>query len=415
MTLDGRRIVVGVTGGIAAYKAAELARLLIKAGAEVRVVMTAAAQAFVAPLTFQALTGNPVHVDLLDTDAEAAMGHIELARWAEHVVVAPASADFVARLSAGMADDLLATTCLATEAPLTLAPAMNGVMWANAATRDNIAKLVDRGVAMVGPASGDQACGETGVGRMVEPADLVTELSSASGALAGIRAVVTAGPTFEDLDPVRFLGNRSSGKMGFALAGAAASAGADVTLIAGPVSLATPPTVRRVDVRSARDMLQAVERFVDQCDLFISAAAVADYRPVAADRQKIKKSQQDSTQLSVALTENPDILRQVCAMADGPYTVGFAAETDNVLDAARQKRKRKGADMIVANQVGGGLAFDQDENAAVAIWSQGEQSFERQPKTQLARRLIRLVAQQINPSSDDSVTRLNARNRSQTA
>jgi phosphopantothenoylcysteine decarboxylase/phosphopantothenate--cysteine ligase len=334
--LSGKHILLGVTGGIAAYKSAELVRQLREQEADVRVVMTAAATEFITPLTLQALSGKPVHADLLDTDAEAAMGHIELARWADALLVAPATADFLARIVEGRADDLLAAICLACEVPVAVAPAMNHAMWENPATGDNIATLGKRGVRIMGPAEGMQACGESGPGRMLEPGELVTGLASLfqTGLLAGRRVLVTAGPTREAIDPVRYISNRSSGRMGFAVATAAAEAGATVTLISGPVSLATPAGVQRINVESAADMHAAVMQAIASADIFISVAAVADYRPLVAAQQKIKKT---DPEISLDLVRNSDILAAVAALPDAPFTVGFAAETEALEVNAQQK------------------------------------------------------------------------------
>jgi phosphopantothenoylcysteine decarboxylase/phosphopantothenate--cysteine ligase len=395
--LANKRLVLGITGSIAAYKAAELLRRLREAGAEVQVVMTTGAQAFVSPLTFQSLSGRAVRSELIDTAAEAAMGHIELARWADAILVAPASADFIARLVQGRADDLLTAVCLASEAPLALAPAMNRVMWQAAATRDNVATLAARGVRVLGPDSGPQACGETGEGRMLEPS-AITELLDgmfASGALDGLNVLVTAGPTFEDIDPVRFIGNRSSGRMGFALATAAAEAGARVTLVAGPVALETPERVTRIDVRSALQMLAAVNDRLAGCDIFIAAAAVADYRPASAAKDKIKRA--DSA-MTLELVPNPDILASAAAREHAPFTVGFAAETSDVEQQARQKLERKGVDMIAANRVGlsdsgAAIGFDSDSNALDVFWPGGRQQLPQAPKSRLARELVTLIAE----------------------
>src|SRR5580658_4367605 len=324
--MDGKRILLGVTGGIAAYKSADLVRRLMDRGAEVQVVMTAGARQFVTPTTFQALSGKPVRTDLWDPAAEAAMGHIELARWAELVLIAPASAGFIARLATGQADDLLTTLCLATEAPVAIAPAMNRVMWAHAATRANVALLQQRGVSMIGPAEGEQACGETGIGRMDEPNEIISKvlgLLRPGGPLVGRRVLITAGPTRECIDPVRFISNRSSGKMGFAVAHAAREAGAEVILVSGPVTLPTPPGVRRVEVESAADMLAAVLCEVDAADIFISTAAVADYRPTVTYEQKIKKT---SDHMDLSMERTADVVGTVAARAQRPFVVGFAAE-----------------------------------------------------------------------------------------
>ncbi len=389
--LANKHVLLGVTGSIAAYKAAELVRRLRESGAEVRVVLSAGGAEFVTPLTFQALSANPVHSELLDTGAEAAMGHIELARWADAVVVAPASANVIARLAQGRADDLLSAVCLATEAPVAVAPAMNQQMWANAATQDNLRKLRERGVHQFGPAAGDQACGETGLGRMLEAADIARHTAELfdTGALTGLRVLITAGPTQEAIDPVRYLSNRSSGRMGYAVAQAAAEAGARVTLISGPTALATPPRVERIDVRSAEEMYTAVLARATGADIFIATAAVADYRPTAPAQQKIKKT---NNTLSLELVRNPDILADIAALAEGPFTVGFAAETENLLEHARDKLARKGLDIIAANQVSGGLGFETEENALSVIDTGGVTELPRSPKAQLARQLIALVA-----------------------
>lgn len=387
------RILLGVTGGIAAYKSAEIVRRLKERGAEVQVVMTGAARQFVTPLTFQALSGRPVRTDLWDEAAEAAMGHIELARWADRILVAPASADFLARLAHGLASDLLTTLCLATDVPIIVAPAMNRLMWANAATRANMALLAARGIEVIGPAEGDQACGETGPGRMVEPdvlAAAVIDRAATSGALAGRKVIVTAGPTRERIDPVRFITNRSSGKMGFAVAEAARDAGAEVILISGPVNVCTPPGVRRVDVETADQMLAAVNENLGGADIFIAAAAVSDYRPVQVSMEKIKKT---SDSLMLALSRTTDILATVAAGAARPFVVGFAAETQNVERNALAKLEGKNLDMIAANQVGEGLAFDQDDNALTVYWRGGGRELKRAGKAQIAAELVALIAE----------------------
>jgi phosphopantothenoylcysteine decarboxylase / phosphopantothenate---cysteine ligase len=392
------RVLLGVTGGIAAYKSPDLVRRLIERGAEVQVVMTPGAQKFVTPMTFQAVSGRPARVDLWDDGAEAAMGHIELARWAQLVLIAPASADFIARLATGRADDLLATLCLATEAPLILAPAMNRIMWANKATQANITLLESRGVRFLGPASGNQACGEVGAGRMWEPTMLATSLLEPpvnAGLLAGLNVLITAGPTRERLDPVRYLTNRSSGKMGFAVAAAAREAGAHVTLVAGPVQLPTPTGVTRINVESAREMYAAVHRHIAEADIFIAAAAVADFQPVTIAKQKIKKQ---GGMVKLDLEPAPDIVKSVADMSKRPLVVGFAAETNDVEDNARTKLKRKKLDMIAANQVGEGLAFDCEDNALTVLWPGGKIEVARAPKLQVARELIALIAKRLPPS-----------------
>lgn len=395
--LTNRQIVVGITGGIAAYKSAELVRRLQDHGAAVRVVMTRSAQEFITPLTLQALSGYPVHTDLLDPAAEAAMGHIELARWADLVLVAPASADFIARLCHGHADDLLSTLCLATAAPLAVAPAMNQGMWGDEATQANIATLRQRRVTILGPAEGSQACGDVGPGRMLEP-DRLAQLAAEvfpSRALDRSRVLITAGPTREPIDPVRYISNHSSGKMGFALARAAVDAGAEVTLIAGPVTLATPEHVHRVDVESAEQMYAAVQAHAAACDVFIAAAAVADYRPASSADQKIKKSQE---QMTLTLVRNPDIVAAVAGRAPKPFTVGFAAETEQLLEHARAKLERKNLDMIVANNVAAeGIGFNSDDNAVTVLWRNGEIAFSQRSKSQLARDLIEVIAMRLYP------------------
>jgi len=403
------RILLGVTGGIAAYKSPDLVRRLIERGADVQVVMTGAAQRFVSPMTFQAVSGRPARNDLWDDAAEAAMGHIELARWSQMVLIAPASADFIARLAAGRADDLLTTLCLATEAPVVLAPAMNRVMWANKATQANVQTLISRGVRFLGPASGNQACGEVGDGRMWEPlalAESVFETPVNAGLLAGLNILITAGPTRERLDPVRYLTNRSSGKMGFAVAAAAREAGAHVTIVSGPVQLPTPAGITRIDVESARDMYAAVHRQVADADVFIAAAAVADFQPVTVAKQKIKKQ---GIAVQLDLEPAPDIIKSVADMAKRPFVVGFAAETNDVEENARSKLKRKRLDMIAANQVGDGIAFDCDDNALTVIWPGGKVEVERGPKIEVARRLIALIAGRLPPP--DGSPRRGARKR----
>ena len=403
------RILLGVTGGIAAYKSPDLVRRLIERGADVQVVMTSAAQKFVSPTSFQAVSGRPTRNDLWDEAAEAAMGHIELARWAQVVMIAPASADFIARLAGGRADDLLSTLCLATEAPIVLAPAMNRVMWANKATQANVETLISRGIRMLGPASGNQACGEVGAGRMWEPVKLAESLlepPANAGLLSGLNILITAGPTRERIDPVRYLTNRSSGKMGFAVAAAAHEAGAHVTLVTGPVQLPTPSGVTRINVESARDMYAAVHRQVADADVFIAAAAVADFQPVTVARQKIKKQ---GIAVKLDLEPAPDIVKSVADMAKRPFVVGFAAETNDVEDHARSKLKRKKLDMIAANQVGEGIAFDCDDNALTVIWPGGKVEVARGPKIEVARQLIVLIAQRLPPP--DGSPRRGARKR----
>jgi phosphopantothenoylcysteine decarboxylase/phosphopantothenate--cysteine ligase len=396
-TLANRQVLLGITGGIAAYKAAELVRRLQDCGAVVRVIMTPAAIEFITPLTLQALSGNPVHTTLLDPEAEAGMGHIELARWADVLLVAPASADFMARLVQGQANDLLTAVCLATRAPVCLAPAMNQGMWRNPATRANAEQLTARGIALWGPAEGVQACGDVGFGRMLEVDELLQKLAARfeSGLLAGKRVLITAGPTREALDPVRYISNYSSGKMGFALAQACADAGALTTLIAGPVALPTPPRVQRKDVVSAQEMFDAVMAGVGGFDIIIATAAVADYRPAAVAADKIKKQAADT--LTLELVKNPDIIASVAALARKPFTVGFAAETQRVAEYARDKMQRKKLDMIVANDVSQtDIGFSSDDNAATVFWCDGQQEFPVMSKQQLAENIVRLIAKHNN-------------------
>jgi phosphopantothenoylcysteine decarboxylase/phosphopantothenate--cysteine ligase len=394
--LDGQRIVLGISGGIAAYKAAELLRQLTQAGAQVRVVMTASALHFVGPTTFQALSGHPVRSSLWDEAAEAAMSHIELARWATQILIAPATANLIARLAQGRANDLLSTVCLASEAPLTLAPAMNRVMWAHPATQANVATLSARGARIVGPGVGEQACGETGAGRMLEPEQIVAALQSALVAprLAGRRILISAGPTFEDIDPVRFIGNRSSGKMGFAAAAAARALGAEVTLVAGPVALATPVGVRRIDVRRAAQMREAVLAELPGQDVYLGAAAVADYMPAETLPQKIKKSGET---LTLSLVRTADILAEVAAHPQRPaLVVGFAAETQDMEAYARDKLHRKGLDLIAANDVGrAGQGFECDDNALSVFWRDGRRDIAHGPKSRVAQDLLALVAERL--------------------
>ncbi|MGD9888921.1 MAG: bifunctional phosphopantothenoylcysteine decarboxylase/phosphopantothenate--cysteine ligase CoaBC [Halothiobacillaceae bacterium] len=397
MTLAHKNILLGISGGIAAYKACELTRRLRDGGAEVRVVMTDNATRFVTPLTLQALSGNPVRVSLWDEAHEAAMGHIELARWADAILIAPASADVMARLAAGMADDLLTTLCLASEAPLFLAPAMNRIMWAHPATQANTHTLRQRGAHILGPVAGAQACGETGEGRMLEPSELLERLISSlsteanTPSLNGKRVIITAGGTREAIDPVRFISNRSSGRMGYALAEAARDAGADVILISGITALPTPPRVTRIEVESALQMREAVHQAMP-CDIFIAAAAVADYRPAETALHKIKKH---AEQLTLHLVKNPDILSEVAALPQRPFTVGFAAETEHLIEHARDKLQRKRLDMIAANLVGEGLAFDQTDNALTILWSDGQIELAQTDKPSLARQLINIIHQRL--------------------
>ena len=416
--LDKKRILLGVTGGIAAYKSADLARRLIESGAEVQVVMTPAATTFVAPLTFQAVSGRAVRTEMLDASAEAGMGHIELARWADLILIAPATADFIARLAHGMANDLLSALCLASDQVIAIAPAMNRLMWQNAATQDNCRLLARRGIKIWGPGVGEQACGDVGAGRMLEAVelrnltvDLLGEKGATTGRLfdlpfepwadglplaqhdlQGLTVLITAGPTREAIDPVRFISNRSSGRMGFAVAEAAAAAGAKVVLVSGPVSLKTPLGVDRIDVESAVEMHEAVMKRARHADIFIATAAVADYRAAQSAEQKIKKTQDA---LSLELVRNPDILAEVAALTSHrPFTVGFAAETHDVLHYAEDKRRRKNLDLIAANQVGlVGSGFESDQNALHLLWEGGEKQLPLADKTVLGQQLIALIAE----------------------
>jgi phosphopantothenoylcysteine decarboxylase/phosphopantothenate--cysteine ligase len=392
--LNQRRILLGITGSIAAYKSAELVRRLREQGAQVRVVMTSAATQFITPLTLQALSGQRVHTELLDAQAEAAIGHIELARWAEMILIAPASADFLAKLAYGHADDLLSTLCLATTAPIAVAPAMNQHMWQAQVTQDNCQRLQNYGIQLFGPASGLQACGENGAGRMLEPSDLVRQLSEKfqTGLLQHHHILITAGPTREYLDPVRFISNRSSGRMGYAIAEAAREAGAQVTLISGPVSLNISPGIEQIFVESAQQMLAAVMAHVTKADIFIATAAVADYRPSQQATAKLKKT--DDSPLQLTLEQTPDILATVANLPSPPFTVGFAAETDNLADYARAKLQRKNLDMIAANQVGiEGIGFDSEDNALSIYWQGGGIELARTSKKQLAKQLITIISQ----------------------
>ncbi len=395
MDVSGKNILLGVTGGIAAYKTPILVRLLRQSGADVQVVLTRGAHEFVTPTTLQAVSARPVRDDLWDKEAEAAMGHIELARWADLVVVAPATAHFMATLAQGLAPDLLSTLCLATDAPIVLAPAMNQAMWRAPATQRNADILGRDGRLLVGPAAGEQACGDTGPGRMVEPEDLyeVIRQSFAARCLDGIRVLVTAGPTEEAIDPVRHITNRSSGKQGYAMAAAAAAAGAEVTLVSGPCILAPPPGVDVIGVTSAQDMFDAVHARIAEQALFIGVAAVADFRPARATGQKIKK-ESVGARFEMAFRENPDIIASVASLPERPVVIGFAAETHKVLDHARDKRLRKNLDAIVVNDVSRqGIGFNSDSNAATLIWADGELALPYQGKQSLAQSLVRHIAE----------------------
>jgi len=386
------RIILGITGGIAAYKSPDLVRRLRERGAEVQVVMTDSGARMVSSAVFQAVSGRSVRSDLWDEQAEDAMGHIELARWADLILVAPATANIMSQLATGTATGLLTTLCLATEAPLVLAPAMNQVMWKNPATQDNLATLKARGVRFIGPDSGSQACGEVGPGRMTEPDAIVADLfdgTTSVSRLDGVSILVSAGPTREPIDPVRYVSNRSSGKMGFAVAQAAARAGATVRLVAGPVSLATPPGVERVDVETAAQMRDAVMERAVSSDIYIGAAAISDYRPGVIAEKKIKKK---ADTMRVDMVKSSDVLAEVAALTPGPFTVGFAAETEKLEEHARAKLVGKNLDMIIGNLVGSKLCFDQDENGVLMLWQGGSEETERMPKIQLAARIIDVIA-----------------------
>jgi len=391
-----KKILLGVTGGIAAYKSAELVRLIIKSGAEVRVVMTRAATEFVQPLTYQALSGHRVYTDIFDAEADSAMDHIELARWADLMIVAPASADFIAKMRDGYSDNLLLTLCLASKQPVAIAPAMNQQMYANQATQDNIKQLTTRDVLVWGPDDGEQACGDFGPGRMLEPTAIFDRIveSLGPGKLSGRKVLITAGPTRESIDPVRYISNRSTGRMGFALARAAQQAGAGVTLVSGPVNLNEPPGVERISVSSAIEMRDAVIDRVAQVDIFIACAAVSDYRVEQVAAQKIKKSRQ---KMKLELIPNPDIVSEVTGLKNGPFTLGFAAETEKVEQHARDKLQRKNLDMIAANLVDAEqTGFETDTNELIVIWPDGQQLLTLNDKNEIAKQLIDLVAEHYN-------------------
>src|SRR3990167_2026436 len=392
--LRNKQIIVGVTGGIAAYKSADLIRRLREQGASVRVVMTENAKRFITPLTLQAVSGYPVHDNLFDVAGEAAMGHIELARWADVIIVAPASADFIARLANGMANDLLTTICIASQAPIAIAPAMNQCMWKNSVTQANLQALQSRDIQILGPVAGSQACGEVGPGRMIEPISIAEKMGAyfATGILSGRRVLITAGPTREAIDPVRFISNASSGKMGYALADAAREAGAEVTLISGPVNLAKPYAVTCISVNSAAEMYAAVMQQVQGQDIFFGVAAVADYRCQHIADQKIPKQQAERCLL---LERNPDIIAEVARLSQKPYVVGFAAETHDVLIHAKAKLIAKNLDMIIANQVGNGIGFDSDENTVVLIEKEEQHALAKMEKSKLARKIVELVAKKL--------------------
>ncbi|MFT4809349.1 MAG: phosphopantothenoylcysteine decarboxylase/phosphopantothenate--cysteine ligase [Paraglaciecola sp.] len=401
MQLDKKNIILGITGGIAAYKTPDLVRKLVAKGANVRVVMTESAKEFVSPLALQAVSGNSVSDNLLDKDAEAAMGHIELARWADKLLIAPATANFLAKLTHGLADDLLSTLCLATPAPIYVAPAMNQQMWFADATQANLKVLEQRNIQFLGPAQGEQACGDVGPGRMLEPQEIADLLAQQAleQVLAGKRITITAGPTREEIDPVRYLSNHSSGKMGYALAIAAQELGATVTLISGPVNLLPPANVQTISVSSAQQMHDAVMQTTHNCDIFIGCAAVADYRIQHKTDQKIKKSEGE---LTLTFIKNPDIISEVANLAIAPFTLGFAAETQNLREYAIDKLQRKKLNMIAANDVSDNtIGFNSEQNALTVFWSKGEKKLDLADKQLLARQLMYLVAQIYIEDSND--------------
>ena len=397
-SLTNKNILLGVTGGIAAYKAAEIVRHLKKSGSSVRVVMTKSAEEFITPLTLQALSGNRVSRELLDAEAEAAMGHIELAKWADGILIAPATANTLARLSSGRGDDLLSTITLAFEGPISLAPAMNQAMWRDARTQENLKKLIDKGYILCGPGSGEQACGDVGLGRMLEPLEIMKIFSDSfkEGILSGKSVLITAGPTKEPIDPVRFITNRSSGKMGYSLAEAAIDAGAKVTLITGPVDIEPPMKCNTIPVETAKEMHEAVMHHVNKKDIYIGTAAVSDYRPARKNETKLKKDDKGSP-LILELVENQDILKSVSELDERPYVVGFAAETNDLIKNAKTKFKNKGLDLVVANDVSDkSIGFDSDDNAVTLITKRRNLAIEKESKRKIAKKIIKLIAEEID-------------------
>ena len=397
-SLINKNILLGVTGGIAAYKAAEIVRHLKKSGSSVRVVMTKSAEEFITPLTLQALSGNRVSRELLDAEAEAAMGHIELAKWADGILIAPATANTLARLSSGRGDDLLSTITLAFEGPISLAPAMNQAMWRDSRTQENLKKLIDKGYILCGPGSGEQACGDVGLGRMLEPLEIMKIFSDSfkEGILSGKSVLITAGPTKEPIDPVRFITNRSSGKMGYSLAEAAIDAGAIVTLITGPVDIEPPMKCNTIPVETAKEMHEAVMHHVNKKDIYIGTAAVSDYRPARRNETKLKKDDKGSP-LILELVENQDILKSVSELDERPYVVGFAAETNDLIKNAKTKFKNKGLDLVVANDVSDkSIGFDSDDNAVTLITKRRNLAIEKESKRKIAKKIIKLIAEEID-------------------
>ena len=397
-SLINKNILLGVTGGIAAYKAAEIVRHLKKSGSSVRVVMTKSAEEFITPLTLQALSGNRVSRELLDAEAEAAMGHIELAKWADGILIAPATANTLARLSSGRGDDLLSTITLAFEGPISLAPAMNQAMWRDSRTQENLKKLIDKGYILCGPGSGEQACGDVGLGRMLEPLEIMEIFSDSfkEGMLSGKSVLITAGPTKEPIDPVRFITNRSSGKMGYSLAEAAIDAGAIVTLITGPVDIEPPMKCNTIPVETAKEMHEAVMHHVNKKDIYIGTAAVSDYRPARKNETKLKKDDKGSP-LILELVENQDILKSVSELDERPFVVGFAAETNDLIKNAKTKFKNKGLDLVVANDVSDkSIGFDSDDNAVTLITKRRNLAIEKESKRKIAKKIIKLIAEEID-------------------
>ena len=401
-SLTNKNILLGVTGGIAAYKSAEIVRHLKKSGASVRVVMTRSAEEFITPLTLQALSGNRVSTELLDAEAEAAMGHIELAKWADGILIAPATANTIARLSSGRGDDLLSTVTLAFDGPISIAPAMNQAMWRDERTQENLNKLINNNFGICGPGSGEQACGDTGLGRMLEPLEILDMFSSSfdKGIMLGKRILITAGPTQEPIDPVRFITNRSSGKMGYALAEAAIESGAQVTLISGPVNIEPPSNCNHVAIKTAKEMYESVMHHIKGADVYIGTAAVSDYSPAHINESKIKKDGRNAAMV-LELKENQDILKSVSELEERPYVVGFAAETDNLIENAEKKLNNKNLDLIVANDVSDKeIGFDSDENEVTLITHEEKQLIQKQNKRKISKNIIEFISGRINEQNN---------------
>ena len=401
-SLTNKNILLGVTGGIAAYKSAEIVRHLKKSGASVRVVMTRSAEEFITPLTLQALSGNRVSTELLDAEAEAAMGHIELAKWADGILIAPATANTIARLSSGRGDDLLSTVTLAFDGPISIAPAMNQAMWRDERTQENLNKLINNNFGICGPGSGEQACGDIGLGRMLEPLEILDMFSSSfdKGIMSGKRILITAGPTQEPIDPVRFITNRSSGKMGYALAEAAIESGAQVTLISGPVNIEPPSNCNLVAIKTAKEMYESVMHHIKGADVYIGTAAVSDYSPAHINESKIKKDGSNAAMV-LELKENQDILKSVSELEERPYVVGFAAETDNIIENAEKKLNNKNLDLIVANDVSDKeIGFDSDENEVTLITHEEKQLIQKQNKRKISKNIIEFISGRINEQNN---------------